>query len=152
MPEQKVPLSNLVAIDPGDKYTGIVRLLGGRIHQSGTYGPEDALAYITSPYLLPHLDLMVIERYQLYPNQAFAQSWSSFTAIEIIGVMKYLASQFDVEVRMAAPPDINAFWKVRKIPSDVKHRLRSPHEVSAYRIAIWAQTMFPPYPATAGLN
>lgn len=146
------PAKNLVAIDPGDKYTGIVRLLGGHLHQSVTYGPEDTLKYLESPFLLPNLDMMVIERYQLYPNQAFAQSWSSFTAIELIGVAKYLASRFDIEVRMAAPPDINAFWKVRKIPSDIKRRLRSPHEVSAYRIAIWAQTMFLSHSVTAESN
>ncbi len=136
-------MSYLLAIDPGDKNTGIVRLQedNGLLIYHETLDPDEVLTYFnTFDYVLSRV---VVERFQLYPGVAQKKGWSGVEAVEVIGMAKLMARTKGVPCKLVGPPDVNAFWKKRIISPSIKLDLRPPHEVSAYRIGEYVRTMYP---------
>lgn len=136
-------MSFLLAIDPGDKNTGIVRLQednGSLIHHD-TLDSEEILGYLR--YFDLVISRIVIERFQLYPGVAQKKGWSGVEAVEVIGMAKLFALFQGINYKLVGPPDVNAFWKKRVISPAIKQALQPPHEVSAYRIGEYVRTMYP---------
>lgn len=135
----------LVAIDPGDKNTGMVRLResDGVLIQHYTWDPDEVLEYFTDTADTILLSRVVVERFQMYPVVAMKKGWSAVETVEVIGMAKLFARLVGVECKLVGPPDVNAFWKKRVISPAIKHALQPPHEVSAYRIAEYVRTMYP---------
>ncbi|KKM81975.1 hypothetical protein LCGC14_1324280 [marine sediment metagenome] len=147
-------MTYLIAIDPGDKHTGVVELNedGTRI-QSYTYDPaltvkmlEDNLNFGASEHNEP-LARMVVEKFQLYPNRTKFKAWSGLEVVELIGVIKYICKKAEIPCLMVAPPDVNAFWRNREIDPTIKKRLHTKHEVSAYRLGEYARVLRPLQPS-----
>jgi len=73
-------IPQLVAIDPGDKNTGMVRLResDGVLIQHYTWDPEEVLEYFTDNADSILLSRIVVERFQLYPGVAQKKGWSEW--------------------------------------------------------------------------
>jgi hypothetical protein len=141
-------MSTLVAIDPGDKYTGFVELPDDELDlfSADTFNPEQTVARLELllPIQEPRLvSRVVVERFQLYPNRVRFKAWSGLEVIELIGVIKYLCKKANVPCLMVAPPDVNAFWRNREIDPTIKKKLGTKHEVSAYRLGEYARVLRP---------
>lgn len=134
----------LLAIDPGDKNTGMVRLReeDGVLVGHYTWDPNEVMEYFLQATGLL-FSRIVVERFQLYPGVAQKKGWSGVEAVEVIGMTKLFARMREIECKLVGPPDVNAFWKKRVISPAIKQALQPPHEVSAYRIGEYVRTMYP---------
>lgn len=86
----------VLGVDPGDT-TGyvIVDTVSGQV----LYGTFPVWSGLESLVLsLEPSDAIVFESFRLYPAKAQAQSWSSFPAVEVIGVLKFLARKQHVPI------------------------------------------------------
>lgn len=61
-------------------------------------------------------DVIVLERFNLYPGMAKSLAWNSFYPCEVIGVIKYIAMSADVPIIEQAP-------SVKKYAGDIKGRV-----------------------------
>lgn len=50
-----------------------------------------------------HPDIIVLERFNLYPGMAKSLAWNSFYPCEVIGVIKYVAMRMDIPIVEQAP-------------------------------------------------
>lgn len=58
-------------------------------------------------------DIIVLERFNLYPGMAKSLAWNSFYPCEVIGVIKYLAMEYSMTIVEQAP-------SVKKYAGDIK--------------------------------
>ncbi len=58
-------------------------------------------------------DIIVLERFNLYPGMAKSLAWNSFYPCEVIGVIKYLAMELDIQIVEQAP-------SVKKYAGDIQ--------------------------------
>ena len=134
----------LLAIDPGEKNTGLVCLReeNGELISHETMDPDQVLDFFTGETFF-YYARVIVERFQLYPGLAQKKGWSGVEAVEVIGMAKFFCRVRKIECKLVGPPDVNAFWKHRTIPSETKDTLQPPHEVSAYRIGEYVRMMYP---------
>ena len=50
-----------------------------------------------------HPDIVVMERFNLYPQMAKSLAWNSFYPCEVIGVIRYLCMKYDIPLVEQAP-------------------------------------------------
>ncbi len=134
----------LLAIDPGDKNTGLVclREQNGDLITHETLDPDEVMEFFTSKTFF-YYARVIVERFQMYPGVALKKGWSAVETVEVIGMAKLFCKLRGIECKLVGPPDVNAFWKKRVISPAIKHALQPPHEVSAYRIGEYVRTMYP---------
>lgn len=90
------PLKFFFAIDPGDAHVGVARFDGDQCTWAEEYDPTSAMRYLAEH--LPGADVLVVERYQLYPHLAQKQQGSDMRTSQMIGALKWLAWTLDVPV------------------------------------------------------
>lgn len=61
-------------------------------------------------------DLIVFERFNLYPGMAKSLAWNSFYPCEVIGVIRYIAMDMDIPIVEQAP-------SVKKYAGEIKDRV-----------------------------
>lgn len=96
---------SILVFDPGES-TGWVYLDTLGKLQGGTIPADHLLVGRLIEELLP--DVVVIERFNLYPGKAKSMSWNSFYPVEVIGVIKYLCEK-------------ESIWLVEQAPSVKKY-------------------------------
>lgn len=91
----------ILALDPGNH-------TGWYIHQS--IGPYDRGGTILENHVevaellrLWRPDIVVIERFNLYPHMAKSLAWNSFYPCEVIGVIRYLCQVYNTPLVEQAP-------------------------------------------------
>ena len=92
----------ILALDPGESTgwvfcDGDADLLGGTIPKD--HGKVATLIQQMSP------DIIVVERFNLFPHMAKHMTWNTFYPCEVIGVIKYIASMLSIIVCEQAPAD-----------------------------------------------
>lgn len=60
-------------------------------------------------------DVIVLERFNLYPGMAKSLAWNSFYPCEVIGVIKYIAMKYNIPIVEQAP-------SVKKYAGEIKGR------------------------------
>ncbi|KKN03984.1 hypothetical protein LCGC14_1102180 [marine sediment metagenome] len=136
----------LLAIDPGDKHNGIVKLTeAGDLIDAVTLTPQEAIRYLDDLVTNHHQDIsrVVVERFQIYPSKAKFMAWKSLEIVEMIGVIKFICSKVGISWAFVAPPDAHRFWLTRQVPDDIREQLHTAHELSAYRIGEMVRTLKP---------
>lgn len=79
---------SILVFDPGES-TGWVFLSAGGEISGGTCGREHRQVADLITNWAP--DVIVVERFNLYPGMAKSMSWNSFYPCEVIGVIRYFA-------------------------------------------------------------
>lgn len=92
------------AVDPGVT-VGFAKLqIRPRPHKikfwADAVHPGELFAALEERNLFYRPDFIVMEEFRLYPWLASSQGFNTFPAIEVIGVIKYLAAKVDTEVFM----------------------------------------------------
>jgi hypothetical protein len=88
----------ILAVDSGDKHVGVASWCDG---VATAYEVDaDFWLYQFSKLVEQNVELVIIESFVLYPGKASAQSWSQMKTAEMIGAMKWIASQAGVPVVM----------------------------------------------------
>jgi hypothetical protein len=118
----------ILALDPGETtgwaYTN-TRWVGegeAKLYHGDFRGWEDLEAFIRgsafplSPPATEHpTDVVIIEKFVLYPWAGAQQTWSDFPTIEVIGVAKFLAAKVDARVVMQPASDAKSKW-IKRAP------------------------------------
>lgn len=92
-------MSSVLVLDPGEStgwvYSNGTSLVGGTLGKNHQEVAEKIIR------LRP--DVVVIERFNLYPGMAKSLSWNSFYPVEVIGVVKYVCDSMDIDIVEQAP-------------------------------------------------
>jgi hypothetical protein len=98
-PDDRFSSKMVLAVDPGDNHVGAA--LWRASDQSIRAKEYDADTWLpTFARIVMKVDVVVVEEFRLYPNKAAAQSWSPMATAEMIGAMKWIASQAGVRLQL----------------------------------------------------
>lgn len=111
-PLEILPLNKdvtLLAFDPGDT-TGVCAVREGRCCYSAALSLDEIMGLVSNcssrafensdlgPFWFQDVDVMVIERWSLYPNMVETMMHSEFIPVQIIGMLRALAYALDIPV------------------------------------------------------
>ena len=100
----------ILALDPGES-TGWVFGDGENALRGGTCGRNHKEVAQLIRDEMP--DIIVLERFNLYPGMAKSLAWNSFYPCEVIGVIKYMAMVHGITIVEQAP-------SVKKYAGDIQ--------------------------------
>jgi hypothetical protein len=78
-------MKSVLAIDPGESTGWVFRNVDGKL-SGGVVGMSHARVWELLVKYAP--DVIILERFNLFPGKAAAQSYSNFYTVEVIGVVK----------------------------------------------------------------
>jgi len=90
----------IIAIDPGAIHCGVAEFVDGRCWRVAEYDPDGLFEYLDMMMssASEDVELVVVESFRLYPGKAAAQAWSKMGTVEVIGVIRFLTTQHEVEL------------------------------------------------------
>lgn len=91
---------SILVFDPGESTGWVFMDREGKV--VGGTCPKDHMTVAERFHVL-HPDIVVLERFNLYPGMAKSLSWNSFYPCEVIGVIKYLCKKMDIPWYEQAP-------------------------------------------------
>lgn len=83
----------VLAIDPGDEHTGWALWSEGEGVSAGEVDSGRAVEWVQEKLQGVGVDVVVIEKYVLYPGKAGVQSWQPMLTSELIGGLKVIAEE-----------------------------------------------------------
>ena len=86
-------MKSILVFDPGESTGWCYRDESGRVY-GGTCKKKHAEVAERITVLQP--DIVVFERFNLYPQMAKSLSWNSFYPCEVIGVIRYLCDKLGI--------------------------------------------------------
>lgn len=89
-------IGKFYAIDPGDVHVGVALFRGRQCMWAKEFTPERVLKHLETH--LAGSEVLVIERFQLYPHLAQTQAGSDMLTSQLIGALRLLACQLNVPV------------------------------------------------------
>lgn len=96
----KAKMKSVLVFDPGDHTGWCFRDTSGRV-VGGTCGKHHMEVAERIQTLRP--DIVVLERFNLYPQMAKSLAWNSFYPCEVIGVIRYLCDRYSIPIVEQAP-------------------------------------------------
>lgn len=84
----------MLAVDPGEVHCGWAEFSNDKCTHAGEWSPPEMYQYIVD-YSHRYGEL-VVEEFRLYPWKSEAQGFSQLRTVEVIGVLRYLASQHEL--------------------------------------------------------
>lgn len=93
-------MKSILVFDPGDHTGWCFRDRDGRV-TGGTCGKNHREVAERIQVLGP--DIVVFERFNLYPQMAKSLAWNSFYPCEVIGVIRYLCDRYKIPIVEQAP-------------------------------------------------
>lgn len=93
-------MKSVLVFDPGESTGWCYRSLEGRV-VGGTCKKHHMEVAERIQVLCP--DIVVFERFNLYPQMAKSLAWNSFYPCEVIGVIRYLCDRYHIPVLEQAP-------------------------------------------------
>lgn len=96
----KAKMKSVLVFDPGDHTGWCFRDTSGRV-VGGTCGKHHMEVAERIQILRP--DIVVLERFNLYPQMAKSLAWNSFYPCEVIGVIRYLCDRYSIPIVEQAP-------------------------------------------------
>lgn len=96
----KAKMKSVLVFDPGDHTGWCFRDTSGRV-VGGTCGKHHMEVAERIQILRP--DIVVLERFNLYPQMAKSLAWNSFYPCEVIGVIRYLCDRYSIPIVEQSP-------------------------------------------------
>lgn len=93
-------MRSVLVFDPGDHTGWCFRDRDGRV-TGGTCGKHHREVAERIQVFGP--DIVVLERFNLYPQMAKSLAWNSFYPCEVIGVIRYLCDRYKIPIVEQAP-------------------------------------------------
>ena len=93
-------MKSVLVFDPGESTGWCFRDRDGRV-VGGTCGKHHREVAERIQVLGP--DIVVFERFNLYPQMAKSLAWNSFYPCEVIGVIRYLCDRYEIPIVEQAP-------------------------------------------------
>lgn len=123
---------SVLVFDPGESTGWCFRDRSGRV-LGGTCGKNHKEVAERIQILVP--DIVVFERFNLYPQMAKSLAWNSFYPCEVIGVIRYLCMRANIPVVEQAPSVKKYFGGFQQDWEEVKNSSTSnvtEHTKDAY--------------------
>jgi len=135
----------MLSLDPGET-TGYA-ILKASDKQTIKYGEETTDMVIKTGelklwYGLENLiqesmcDVIVYEQFKLYPWKAKQKHWSTFPTAQVVGVIKFLAEQFEIPI-LGHGADAKDHFDDKKLKWANLYKGKSPHERDAIRHGLY---------------
>ncbi len=122
---------SILVFDPGESTGWVFQKMDGSI-VGGTCGKNhlqiEELFYRCAP------DIVVFERFNLYPGMAKSLSWNTFYPCEVIGVIRFLCLTYSINYYEQAPSVKKYSGAVRTSPeySSIRSRADNPKNVTEH--------------------
>jgi hypothetical protein len=88
--------TSVIAVDPGGSHVGCATWREGEEIKATEIDAEKWLPIFE--LMVKHTDVVICEKFVLYPAKAKSQSWSPMSTSEMIGGMKWIAAKAKVSV------------------------------------------------------
>lgn len=99
MKKRKDPPPPMIAVDPGDVHVGVSYFDGtGKCRWAREFGPLGFLIWLNQYLPILRIGVLVVERYQLYPNKAAQQHGSDMLTSQLIGAIRWIGHQHGIPV------------------------------------------------------
>lgn len=121
-------MDSILVFDPGESTGWCYRNSEGRI-TVGTCGKSHLEVAERIAILAP--DIVVMERFNLYPGMAKTLSWNSFYPCEVIGVIRYLCIKEGIPVYEQAP-SVKNYSGVHKTDAEWQQLRRNNSDVTEH--------------------
>lgn len=142
--DSTAPLATVLAIDPGGTHVGLAWFLetpgnppGWGCHHTTETTPDE-LGAVLRGMDLQHRhrpDVLVYERFQLYPEMANTLIGSEMETSQCIGVIKHYAKQWGMTAIVGQPASYQqtaiGLLRARSMKSTAKQQKTGPHALSA---------------------
>lgn len=132
----KAKMKSVLVFDPGDHTGWCFRDTSGRV-VGGTCGKNHMEVAERIQILRP--DIVVFERFNLYPQMAKSLAWNSFYPCEVIGVIRYLCDRYSIPIVEQAPSVKKYFggfqqdWdQVKELSQDVTEHTKDAYQHLKY--------------------
>lgn len=86
-------MKSILVFDPGESTGWCYRDNNGRVY-GGTCKRKHS--EVAERITVLHPDIVVFERFNLYPQMAKSLAWNSFYPCEVIGVIRYLCDKYGI--------------------------------------------------------
>jgi hypothetical protein len=100
----------LISIDPGGTNGYAIWEEGAYLEDSGALDAKELFELVKNT----KFHVMVIEEYRLYQSKAKTMIGNKFHTVQVIGVLKYLADESNIEV-IEYPASYKKFWDNEKL-------------------------------------
>ena len=118
-------MTKLLGLDPGESvgFVVVTATLGSRtatVHEHGVLRLWHGLGTLVKRH---HPDVIIYERWRLYPWTAKSLTWSELPSVQVVGVIKFVAEMLQV-------PCIGqnaSFRKNYKLPKSRFRQVDNPH-------------------------
>ena len=121
----------VLSLDPGHS-TGYSVFEDGQYEVSGHIYNKDDLVKIKDLMKEHAPDVIIIEKFALYPWKAQHKVWDTFPEVEAIGVIKFLAGEWGIPVVIQTPSQKD-FFNNKMIQELCGDKLDSTHAYDAVR-------------------
>lgn len=121
----------ILVVDPGDTTGYALFTDEGELKEKGQANLDGFMHFITNN----SFDRIVVEDYRLRAGKQAQQTGSRFQAVQVIGILKYVAwlEEMPFELATVQAKTLGSMYSGVKPPSDHK----KSHEIDAYNIGIY---------------
>lgn len=109
---------SILVFDPGDSTGWVFKTPEGTV-VGGTCKKHHA--EVAELIVRNKPDVVVLERFNLYPSMAKSLAWNSFYPCEVIGVIRYLCDQLNIPCVEQAPSVKKYYGGVKADWEEVRH-------------------------------
>ena len=95
-------MKSILVFDPGENTGWVYHDSDGKVAGGTTVRSHIAIAEMIDR-IMP--DVVVFERFNLYPGKAASLSWNTFYPCEVIGVIRYCCQKESIPIVEQAPSD-----------------------------------------------
>lgn len=93
-------MKKILVFDPGENTGWVFRDKDGHIKAGTSVRSHTEVAALISTY---KPDIVIFERFNLYPAMAKTMSWNSFYPVEVIGVIRFMCERNNIHYVEQAP-------------------------------------------------
>lgn len=124
----------ILAVDPGDAHVGVAIWRPGNHTAALEHDADTWLPLFAA--IAPHIDLVVVEEFRLYPGKAPALSWSPMKTAEMIGAMRWIAACNDLTLVLQGA-DIKIPTRRQCIARGIQWKSRRSGHASDATLHLW---------------
>lgn len=95
-------MKSILVFDPGENTGWVFHDFKGTVTGGTSVRSHMGIAMLIYKYLP---DVVVFERFNLYPGKAASLSWNTFYPCEVIGVIRYCCQAHNIPIVEQAPSD-----------------------------------------------
>lgn len=125
----------LLALDPGQCHTGWAHFLAGELIEAGEIEASGNEGFSRVADLIEAVkpEVIVCERYRVYPDKALGHTNSELPVAQLIGVIRYVALERGIPIHLQSASQGKFWFDDRRLKALGLYRPGEPHATDAIR-------------------